>query len=379
MLKNRIYVAALSLFACATLAALSPVASRAQSDDSNWMWAWSDDGKKIEVKVHNKVEFNEDYTDVSAIPSDGSLKIYDNRTSDSVRLTVTRGANGALERDYTVNGERRAFDSRAQSWLGETLLLAARQGGLDAQTRVRRILARRGAHGLIEEIAQIRGDYPRRIYFDELLKVENLRDEDRRTALHDAAQSITSDYERSQLLQHVANVYLSKNDLVPTFFEALSHVSSDYERHRVLSAALKRTDLSNDALIAIAHSAASLGSDYEKASFLIESSSRYLNDARLRAAFFDALRGVGSDYEHHRVLSGLLKSSTLSRDALVDVAASAARIGSDYEKATFLVEAASRYQADEQLRAAFLAAMRSIGNDHERSRVETRLAKMTTN
>jgi hypothetical protein len=61
------------------------------------------------------------------------------------------------------------------------------------------------------------------------------------------------------------------------------------------------------------------------------------------------------------------------------VAQSAARIGSDYEKATFLVEAAGRYQTDEGLRAAFVAAMRTIGSDYERGRVQTRLAKMTTN
>ena len=123
-----------------------------------------------------------------------------------------------------------------------------------------------------------------------------------------------------------------------------------------------------------------MSSDYEKATFLIESAPRLANgDARLRAAFFDALRTVGSDYEHHRVLSAVIKSPSLSREALMDVAASAARIGSDYEKATFLVEAASRYQTDDGLRAAFVSAMRTIGSDYERGRVETRLARMTTN
>ncbi|MFN2599080.1 MAG: hypothetical protein ABR563_18060 [Pyrinomonadaceae bacterium] len=376
MIGNRKLAAALALFA---LAVLAPPPARAQGDNS-WNWIRADDGKKIEVKVHNKVEFNEDYSDVSAIPSDGSLAISDSRGSDAIRLVVTRVASGALERDYTVNGARREFDTRAAAWLKDVLLLAARQGGLDARERVRRILARGGSRALIEEIAHVEGDYVRRIYFDELLKVPNLGDGERRDALRDASQSIRSDYERAELLQHAAPVYLAKNALTAIFFEALSRVGSDYERHRVLKIALKQADLSTDALVADARSAAAMTSDYEKATFLVEAASRYANgDARLRAAFFDALRTVGSDYEHHRVLSAVVKSPSLSREALIAVAQSAAALGSDYEKATFLVEAASRYQTDEQARGAFVAAMRTIGSEYERNRVEVRLPRMTTN
>ncbi|MCA1631989.1 MAG: hypothetical protein LC785_09020 [Acidobacteria bacterium] len=378
MRSRNCWNAALSAALVALVAALPTGGARAQESRNTWTWSHSDDNKKLEVKVENKVEFNEDYSDVSDIPSDGALRIVDTRDSSMARrLVVTRGASGELQRDYALNGARREFDAAAREWLRATLLVAARRGGLDARNRVRRILARGGSKAVIQELTHIEGDYARRIYFDEFLKIDNLGDEERHSALVNASQSIKSDYERAQLLLGTAGVYLPKGSLAPAYFEALGRLSSDYERRRVLSVAIKRTDLSREALSAMAPTAAAIGSDYEKATFLSEAARRHQADDRLRAAFFAATNSIGSDYERRRVLNAALKSGELSRDALIDVARSAARMKSDYEKATFLIGAADRYQADERLRAVFLEAVGTIGSDYERSRVQTRFARLT--
>jgi hypothetical protein len=295
-----------ALFALA--ATLAPAPARARDESNAWTWINEDNGRKIEVKVENKVEFNEDYSDVSDIPSDGALRIIDTRDpSMARRLVITRGASGELRRDYSFKGASHEFDAAAREWLRQTLLLAARRGGLDARNRVRRIIARGGARAVTEEMTHIEGDYARRIYFDEFLKVENLRDEDLRAALSNASRSITSDYERAQLLLHTADVFLAKDALVNVYFEALNRIGSDYEHHRVLTGVLKRADLSRDALLAVAQSASGIGSDYEKASFLIEAAGRYRADDSLRQAFAAAMRTIGSDYERGRVQTRLAK------------------------------------------------------------------------
>src|SRR5437764_7673934 len=132
--------------------------SQEKSGRSNWTWNNSDDGKKIEVKIENKVDFNEDYSDVSAIAEDGALRIYDSRGPRTFRLVVTGGVNSELRRDYSVDGRSRSFDAEGRAWLREVLLQAVRQGGLDARNRVQRILKQPGAHGLIEEVAYLKGD-----------------------------------------------------------------------------------------------------------------------------------------------------------------------------------------------------------------------------
>jgi hypothetical protein len=349
--------------------------SQEKSDRNTWTWINADDSKKIEVKVENKVEFNEDYSDVSAIPGDGALRIHDSRGAHTFRLVIARDSAGGIRRDYSVDGQSRTFDAEGQSWLRTVLLQAVREGGLDARTRAQRILKQRGASGLTEEITYLKGDYVRRIYFEELLQAPGVSTKDLKTAIHNASNSIVSDYERAQMLVQVAPVFLGDKNLTADYFDATSRIKSDYEHARVLSGALKQTHLSKDALIAIAQSAASIESDYEKASLLIKGADRYQGDLSSRMEWLHAVRTIGSDYEHHRVLSGALKPNVISIEALSDLVRSAARMHSDYEKASFLIEAVSLYRGDAQLRAAFLETARTIGSEYERGRVQKRFEK----
>jgi len=349
--------------------------SQEKSDRNTWTWINADDRKKIEVKVENKVEFNEDYSDVSAIPGDGALRIHDSRGAHTFRLVIARDSAGGIRRDYSVDGQSRTFDAEGQSWLRTVLLQAVREGGLDARTRAQRILKQRGASGLTEEITYLKGDYVRRIYFEELLQAPGVSTKDLKTAIHNASNSIVSDYERAQMLLQVAPVFLGDKNLTADYFGATSRIKSDYEHARVLSGALKQIRLSKDALIAIAQSAASIESDYEKASLLIKGADRYQGDLSSRMEWLHAVRTIGSDYEHHRVLSGALKPNVISIEALSDLVRSAARMHSDYEKASFLIEAVSLYRGDAQLRAAFLETARTIGSEYERGRVQKRFEK----
>lgn len=54
---------------------------------------------------------------------------------------------------------------------------------------------------------------------------------------------------------------------------------------------------------------------------------------------------------------------------------SAGRMSSDYEKATFLMEASNAYTGDARLKEAFLKAVETIKLDYERGRVLSALMK----
>lgn len=347
----------------------SLVQAQDKPDRSNWTWNNSDGPQKIEVKVENKVAFNEDYSDVAAIPYDGSLRIYDSRGPRTMRLAITAAPNGELRRDYWVDGQARVFDAEARTWLKAVLLEAVRQG-LDAKNRVARILRQRGTRGLIEEIAFLKGDYPRRIYFEALLQSKDVSNQDLRTALRNASTNIKSDYERAQLLIQIAKPILAKRELVSDYFEAVGKIDSAYEHGRVLAAVLKGEELSKEELSALAQSAAGIKTDYEKASFLIKAAESYQGDAGLRTQWLNAVRTIGSDYEHHRTLSSALKPNEISAEALADLVTSAARIQSDYEKASFLLEAMKHYRSDARLRTAFVETARTISSEYERGRVQ---------
>jgi len=352
------------IFLCSSLHAQN------KSDRNTWTWNNSDDGKKIEVSVENKVEFNEDYSDVANIPYDGELRIYDSRGAHTFKLVVTAAPNGGLRRDYWVDGQMRSFDEQGRTWLRQVLLDATRQGGLDAHNRVARILKQRGTRGLIDEISYVKGDYVRRIYFEALLQSPGVNTQDLKSALQNASTSIKSDYERAQLLVQIAKPFLANRVLVEDYFEAVAKIGSDYEHGRVLAAVFNRDEVSKELLIALARSAAGIKSDYEKATFLIKAAENYQGDAALRREWLNAVRTIGSDYEHHRVLTGALKPNEISAEALADLVTSAARMQSDYEKASFLIEALKHYRSDPRLRSAFVETAKTIGSEYERGRVQ---------
>lgn len=361
------------LLAIMTLGAVAQEKSKRDS----WNWINDDGGRKIEVKVENRVEFNEDYSDVAVIPYDGALRIHDSRGSHTYSLTVTGTPAGELRRVYTVDNQSHSFDADGQAWLRRVLLQAVREGGLDARNRVARILKSRGTRGLIEEIGLVKGDYVRRIYFEALLQAPAVSDLELKSALQSASLTIKSDYERAQLLLQVTKVFLSKNDLVADYFAAASKIKSGYEHGRVLAGALAQDELSKAALAALAQSAAKIDSDYEKASLLIKAAERYQGSLSLRLEWLHAVRTIGSAYEQHRALSGALKPNQISVEALLDLVKSAAHIQSDYEKASFLIEAINHYRGDERLRAAFMETARTINSDYERGRVQKRFEKVS--
>jgi hypothetical protein len=157
--------------------------------------------------------------------------------------------------------------------------------------------------------------------------------------------------------------------------DEISLIKGDYAKRLYFETLIKDGGLSGDNLeSALRQAAREIASDYELAVFLIESKDKYLGTDKMITVFFEATRKIGSDYEHHRVLSAVVEKQR-DRRVLAPMLESAARISSDYEKASFLIEAASLYMAEASLRLAFMQAVNSISSEYERGRVLSVVAK----
>src|SRR6185312_3597662 len=366
MNKSSILKAILTFLLFAAIGVLATKAIRSQGQKVNipkdeshttMHWEHSDNGERFRMEIRGKAEFTEDYTDVKDISERGYVRIEEDRKGTSRRLEIRRDSSGQLQRYYSVNGENRPIDDAGRAWVGKIILDAVRQSGIDAEKRVQRILSKSGVRGVLDEIALINSDYAQRHYFEALINVGNLNQADLQSVLKLAAQQISSDYEQAQLLIGVANRLVGKESASAAFFEATATIKSDYERKRVLTTVLKQGNRDREVLLLVAKSAAAIDSDYEKASVLKEVSGMYLDDPNLRTVYFQTVESIKSDYEHRGVLSALLKSSKLSAEVLARMLESASRISSDYEKATFLLEASNAYTGDARLRDLFLKAV----------------------
>jgi hypothetical protein len=294
----------------ATARALAMQTPKSESRTTS-IWSHSDDGVKMEVRAEGKIEFTDDYTDVESISDDGLFQVIDERGGETRKLRVTPGANGVLQRTFTLNGQAREFDAAAAAWLGRILPEAAREGALDAETRARRILQQKGTEGVLEEITRLRSDYARRVYFEALVKEGNLDAGNLELVLRKASKQITSDFEAASFLIGFARTYLERRSLIAPFFEATRRITSDYEHGRVLFAVLKNSP-NSEVLAGLLESARHITSDYEKARFLIEAAPLYLDNKGLRASYLETIRSITSDYERGRVLTFVSKRTPLN-------------------------------------------------------------------
>ncbi len=339
------------------------------TDENKWNWHHVDDKVDLQVTIHGKVEFAEDYSDITAIsPASGELRISERRGGVTRKFEAKPSADG-IQRAYWVNGESRPLDGEARAWLAKMLNETVRQSGYDAPVRVGRLLQRGGPRAVLAEISQVNGDYVKRLYLDELLKQGNLDAGMARLALQQAAREISSDYEKAEILIKMARTYLRDDRFREVYLEGVNTIHSDYERGRALTAVLKKDTLNKDNLMFALKSAAAISSDYEKAELLVKISHAFPLDENLQMAYLDAVRTINSDYEKGRAITTLLGKNEAKQETLLFMVKSAATINSDYEKAQLLIRVADAGRRDEAVRNAVAETARSIQSEYERGRV----------
>jgi beta-lactamase regulating signal transducer with metallopeptidase domain len=315
-----------------------------------------------------KFEFNGDFTDIASVANGGQVVVAVDYGARDRRVTFRRGSGGTLERIYKVDGDVRPYDADAKSWFSETLTYLFRRTGFMAEERARWILDTRGIQGLMDELAELSGDYTRRIYYQAAVQSGKLDAAGYERIVTLAGQTISSDYELAELLIAVSKTQPLTERMQAGFVTAAKSIDSDYERHRVLTAALSRPGLTPAMEAGMLDAAGGISSDYELATLLIELNGARPIDEAVRPAFFKAANKLQSDYEHRRVLDAVVKRTGTSPAMLLDVLTSAKTIGSDYELAELLSEIGGSYVLDGALRPPFFAAANTLDSDYEHGR-----------
>lgn len=342
--------------------------------DSDIRMRYDDGDHSVEIRAKGELEFTDNDADVKSMARDGYLMIEERRGSMSRRLEVVSGADAQPQRSFYIRGQAHAFDEEGRAWLAEILPDVIRNTAIGAQARVQRIYRRRGAGGVLDEISLIKSDGAKRIYFHELLGINNLGTATLRRAARQVEREISSDGEKALLLIETADLYLGNNALAQDFFEAVGSINSDGEHRLVLSAILKK-NLGTDDILRVLKSARAISSDGEKTALLIQHAAVFLDHPASLPSLFDVIDTINSDGEHARILSSLLKRNTLSKEHLLRALRSAERMSSDGEKANVLLVAVRIYADDASVLSAIADATKTIGSDGERGRVLSAIAR----
>ena len=359
--------------------------TRGNSSHSNWTssnngskrWrvVWSEGDCSYEVEARGEIKYNRDVTDIESISAGGSFTLEEHIGDDTKRIAVRPKSDGTLEHQYSVNGERRAYDETARAWFAKALIALDRRTAFAVDQRVPAILQAGGVDAVLREIDLLDADYARRKYYTKLLSMRQLDAAQVRRVVEQAGAQIDSDYELAELLIAVAKLDAFSDASHGAFVTAVKTIDSDYEARRALNALLKRDRLAPATVEALLDVASTIDSDYELAELLIAVSKEYAINDRTRPAYIKAVGSIESDYEHRRVLSAILAGGGLTPAVTRTLLEDARSIESDYELAEFLIAISQKGVLDASTRDAYFAAADKIKSDYEHRRALTPLIK----
>jgi hypothetical protein len=367
---------------------------------------WSDDSHRFDVRLHGTVTFTDDLTDVRTMSDGGTLTLRDWSTLVPHTVEIT-SSNGVLTRTYFVAGQKRPWDDEAKRFLATQLPIMVRQSGIGAESRVKSIFERRGVNGVFEEIDRLGGDYTRRLYLVALIDVAHFDSTSVQPLLQRTGDRMKSDYDRRQVLEHVAShVPLDRQAAAAyvramatmtsdydqrealsaltkgrgqavdgdTLTPALAHMKSSYDKRCVLEQILERDGLSVDGKQVVLGSVRSLQSEYDRRQILTAYLARFGVEQALREPFFAAVRSIASNYDRREALTALAKKKGADGPGVQDAVFDAvAHMTSDYDRAEVLLAFVS--MVDAASRPAFLSAAASIKSSHDQNRVLAALVK----
>jgi len=367
-------------------------------DDDRMSVQVSDGDRRLRMRADAEFRFNDAEDGIAFLAPGGHMDLEQRIRRHEVRaLAVDAARDGTLSFEYRVDREVQPYDAAAQAWLAQVIPDLLRATGMQAEARVARILDRGGVDAVLAEIERIDSDHVQGIYFAALatqaetdgatlarvldltgrqigsdfelrqtlttLAEDRHLDEEGSLALLGAAHHIGSDFELAELLVASVSRIEPSTAVADAYLTAAREIGSDFEMRRALSALVTSRWADQASPTALFDTAAQIGSDFELAEMLIDATPLASTGPEASAAFLRACATLGSDYEMGRVLTALVRRGESDHDLLRDVLRLAARdLGSDHERSQLLIAAAGQVRGDPELRDAYQAAARGLGD-----------------
>lgn len=374
----------------------------------------NNNGQYFKLESTGNITLNDSETAIESISDGGSLKY---RKNDS--RFIAESKNGVIT--YQLNEDGQELDPTSEKGIKfiATVVKEFISLGFDAQRHVARLYKRGGSGAVLAEVGDLKNDYVKRVYLEELLKIGNLNTAEMNTVAKSIA-AIGGNYEKSQLLQKFAGAYLNNPLSVQPYFDAVGTIGGDYEKSQVLQADLKqqltpailsqlltlagtiggdyeksqvlqaalKEQLTTTALGQVLAAAATIGGDYEKANVLKKAIKIHSQDGDYEKAgvlnaviasgnmansSFDLLLKIAgrmsSAYEKSNVFKALVAKITLTPDQWVSFINTVAGIDAAYEKSNVLIAVAGKMPADAKVRDAYMTTAKTIGSNYEYEQV----------
>lgn len=334
---------------------------------------WETDDCRVDVEIEGDVTFLDDDSGVARMARDALFEVEERIGRVSRRARFHGEPAGEMERRFWVDGDEVAWGTEADRWLAQILPELFRQTTINAEARVRRMVAAGGPDRVFAEVAAIRSSHVSAHYLEILMDEVALEDADYARVI-EVAGGIDSDHTAGELLFAV----IDRAGLRPAFQEpmlrAAESLGSDHQKSRVLEKLLE-ADLSPTQLNAVVASSQTIESDHNLSMVLVEVARRGRLADLDRGAFLDALATIQSDHATGVVVDAFLDVDALDGVEIMRVLEMAEAIGSDHERATVLGTLTDQHDLEPAEVSRFLEVATAMRSDHQTAATLMRLAE----
>lgn len=288
----------------------------------------NNNGLYFKVECTGNITLNDSETAIESISDGGTLKY---RKNDSRLVAESKG--GIISYQLTDHGQDIDPKTEKGTKFIASVVKELISLGFDAQRHVARVYKRGGSGAVLAEVGDLKNDYVKRVYIEELLKIGNLSPAE----MIDVAKTVAAwggSYEKGQVLQKFAALYLNNPQTIQAYFDAARTIEGNYEKSQVLQADLKE-QLTPTALTQLLAVAATIGGNYEKSQVLQAALKEQLNTTAL-GQVLSAAATINGDYEKAGVLKKAVGTQSQDEENCNKLLHAADGIHSDYEKAGVL-------------------------------------------
>ena len=172
-----------------------------------------------------------------------------------------------------------------------------------------------------------------------------------------AAQKLTSDNDKAELLLTVAKHYVRDDELRTAYLDAVASMTSDYDRTRTLKPLLLKDSLPMKAVAQVVKIASMMTSDNDKANLVVRTvdGASGGHAGHSRGTHRDGRDHDESDYDRGRSIAAIATRGGLSSAEAIDLINAVKPMTSSYAKANALLVIASHYSLDDaDVRRAYL-------------------------
>jgi hypothetical protein len=323
--------------------------------------------EKLHLIVKGDVTLGDDDKSIQKISPDGSVEYRNGNQS----LDISAAPDGTLS--YTINGTKKTnLDNEDKALIGQCVKTMI-DYGIDAKNRVKRIFAKSGSGGVLNEVSRFKSDYVKEIYLSWLLKNQKLSKAELIALLNKTDQYLKSDYYKSELLNGVMASFLSDAATSDAYLKTVANMKSDYYQYTTINKLLK-SSLNEKQFNGILSIVDNMKSDYYQSEIL----KRILNDNTVSDNKFSTVMNIAanmkSDYYKSEIISALLKNKNISSNRYSQTIAAMQGMKSDYYQSEILKKLVDQNVKDESEWSKLIQYAGNIQSDYYQSEVLIKIA-----